>query len=94
MTPKNQPKNSLKKLKAACESATSEGKVMTTKPDLLLPGTNSYNRAIDEVAEEVDRAREMFPDLHSPHEGWAVIREEVDELWDEVKCKGPSRAAM
>ncbi len=23
--------------------------------------------------------------MHSPHEGYAVIREELDELWDEIK---------
>ena len=26
-----------------------------------------------------------FPDFHSEHEGYAVIKEEVDELWDAIK---------
>ena len=27
--------------------------------------------------------------MHSTHEGYAVIKEELDELWDEVKKKHP-----
>jgi hypothetical protein len=42
-----------------------------------------------EVASELARAREKFPAFHSSHEGYAVLLEEVDELWDLVKtCKG------
>lgn len=37
-----------------------------------------------EVADEVSRARSMFPAIHSPHEGLAVIREEYLEFEDEV----------
>jgi hypothetical protein len=29
--------------------------------------------------------------MASAHEGWAVLREEVDELWDEVKKKPSAR---
>lgn len=42
-------------------------------------------RAMLQVTEELDRAREKNAPMHSAHEGWAVIREELDELWDEVK---------
>ncbi len=28
--------------------------------------------------------------FHSAHEGWAVIREEMDELWEEVKRREPN----
>ena len=34
---------------------------------------------------EYRRAKKLFPGFHSPHEGYAVIKEELDELWDEVK---------
>lgn len=37
------------------------------------------------VLEELDSALEKFPLFNSSHEGYAVIKEEVDELWDEIK---------
>lgn len=37
-----------------------------------------------EVADEVARARSMFPAIYSPHEGLAIIREEYLEFEDEV----------
>jgi hypothetical protein len=37
-----------------------------------------------EVATEVVRARSMFPAIHNPHEGLAIIREEYLEFEDEV----------
>jgi len=42
-----------------------------------------------EVLRELLRAVEKFTPFHSGHEGYAVILEELDELWDEVK-KRPS----
>lgn len=38
------------------------------------------------VGKELEAANERFPQFHSPHEGWAVIREEADELNDENVC--------
>lgn len=44
---------------------------------------------IDEVLKQIEeeylRASDLYPDLHSNHEAYAVIKEEVDELWDEIK---------
>lgn len=37
------------------------------------------------VLEELGRATAKFPPFNSAHEGYAVLLEEVDELWDEVK---------
>ena len=37
------------------------------------------------MAKEVQRAREKYPAFNSRHEGYAVLLEEVDELWEEVK---------
>lgn len=37
------------------------------------------------VLAELRRATERFGPMASAHEGWAVIQEEVDELWQEVK---------
>jgi len=45
-----------------------------------------------DVMAELTRARERYPRKQSsPHEAWAILREEVDELWDEVKGKHPER---
>lgn len=42
--------------------------------------------AVRDVANELTKATERFPAFNSPHEGWAVIREELDELWEHVKA--------
>jgi len=35
---------------------------------------------------ELIAACERFAPMASPHEGWAVIREELDELWEHVRA--------
>lgn len=45
-----------------------------------------------EVGNELLVATERFPPFNSPHEGYAVILEELDELWERVKAnegRGP-----
>lgn len=44
-----------------------------------------------DVVDEVMEATEKYPPMNSAHEGYAVLKEEVDELWDEVKIKQGSR---
>lgn len=39
-----------------------------------------------DVETEVGKAIVKFDSFNSPHEGWAVIREELDELWEHVKA--------
>ena len=39
------------------------------------------------VMYELEAAQRKFPKFNSAHEGYAVIKEEVDELWDEIKSK-------
>src|SRR5713226_4865417 len=39
-----------------------------------------------EAATELARARSLFPRFNGPHEGYAVLLEELDELWVEVKA--------
>jgi len=44
--------------------------------------------ALDLVLEEYHKSVASYPyGFHSHHEGYAVIQEEVDELWDVIKCK-------
>jgi hypothetical protein len=40
---------------------------------------------LGEVSAELDRARSKFAPFNSAHEGYAVLAEEVDELWQEVR---------
>lgn len=47
---------------------------------------------LGEVREEYARvAKEHGEHYHSAHEGWAVMFEEVDELWEEVRRKRKNR---
>ena len=40
---------------------------------------------------EIERARTKHKPINSAHEGYAVILEELDEFWDEVKKKREMR---
>lgn len=46
-----------------------------------------------EVTFEFLRAVRRHAPMRGPHEGWAVIREEVDELWDLVKANNATGPA-
>ena len=50
------------------------------------------SRILDDVEEEVLRAEAKFASFHSAHEGYAVLAEEVDELWDAVKADDRAQA--
>jgi hypothetical protein len=43
------------------------------------------------LKEELDKAEAINGPFNSAHEAYAVLLEEVDELWDEVKKKKVSR---
>lgn len=51
---------------------------------------------LNEVYDELSKARSKFAPFNSAHEGYAVILEELDELWHEVKhgCSLPGRGVM
>lgn len=51
----------------------------------------SQELALDLIAKEADRAAKKFPIFNSAHEGYAVLLEEVEELWDEIKLKSADR---
>lgn len=45
-------------------------------------------------AAELESAKSKHPPLKSAHEGYAVILEELDEVWVHVKTKQPDYRAM
>lgn len=45
-----------------------------------------------DIQAELVWARDHYYSFASAHEGWAILREEVDELWDEVKKKPSQRS--
>lgn len=50
------------------------------------------NRFQADVRLELKEARMVFPErLHSAHEAYAVMKEELEEVWDEVKLKPNQR---
>lgn len=55
--------------------------------DLPLP--ENYVEAVRAVIRELKMSLYLYPDkIKSAHEGYAIIKEEVDELWEEVKSVG------
>lgn len=49
-------------------------------------------KAIHDATEELLTATFRFGAFNSAHEGFAVLAEEVDELWDEVRGKQGARS--
>ncbi|HXQ37290.1 MAG TPA: hypothetical protein VN843_24990 [Anaerolineales bacterium] len=47
--------------------------------------------ALKTVKDEFEHAIGKYPEMASLHEGYAILLEEVDELWDEVKKKPSKR---
>lgn len=45
------------------------------------------NLLMTRIWEEYSNATNQYPEFNSAHEGYAVLAEEVDELWDMVKLK-------
>jgi hypothetical protein len=61
-----------------------------------MPGVNPDDYNAGEygfaIEDELRRARERFPKFHSAHEGFAILKEEVDEMWDEIKANNIAKA--
>ena len=47
---------------------------------------------VTEIYRELDRAMSEYGPFHSAHEGYAVLLEELDEVWDEIKKDDSKRA--
>lgn len=50
-----------------------------------------FRKLIDDVVCEYDIAVEKFGAFNTQHEAYAVILEEMDELWDEIKKQSKPR---
>ena len=50
------------------------------------------DQIIMEVESEVIGAMSKYPPFNTAHEGCSVLREEFEELWDEVKVKQGKRS--
>ena len=50
------------------------------------------NDVMQMIDKELDSANNKYPAFHSTHEGFAVLKEEVDELWDEIKVSKSTNA--
>lgn len=61
--------------------------------ELMVPLLTSV---LMDIGEEVAAAEAKWPAMNSAHEAFAVMKEEVDELWDHVKTNQKKRdiAAM
>jgi hypothetical protein len=53
-----------------------------------------YERVAADVLAEITRARLEHAPMRGAHEGYAVLLEEVDGLWDEVKYRGRDLTRM
>lgn len=49
-----------------------------------------FENALAAVEKECLTACVRYPEFNSAHEGYAVLLEEVDDLWDEVKKRDPA----
>ena len=54
----------------------------------------NLNDVLTEVQWEVVQASRKHKPMNSAHEGYAVLKEEVDELWDEIKHKQQNHRLM
>ncbi len=48
--------------------------------------SNELENIIKNIEKEIQYAESKFPGFNSSHEGYAIILEEVDELWELVKA--------
>ena len=74
-----------------------EQTLQSSRPAIVWPihERDRVKIALREVETELTKALIRFPEFNSPHEGKAVIEEELDELWQHVKANtGRTEDAM
>lgn len=93
-----------KDLETAIESLINSAKVLNgttiTEEDIYFRSQLRYNTAVKsdslttllgQVEAEYKRASALHGNFSSTHEGYAVLKEEVDELWDGIKKNDSKR---
>lgn len=60
----------------------------------VIAGRAKLKVLVEDVQRELERATTLYSSFHSDHEGHSVIREEFEELWDEIKLKVPDKKRM
>ena len=63
-----------------------------TMEQLVADGDLTPEYAADLILAEFKRARTKFAPMRGTHEGYAVILEELDEAWDEIKANNLPKA--
>jgi len=58
---------------------------------MTTPETDRAEEAIRLIIREYGRATSLNGPFHSAHEGYAVILEELDELWEQVRLRDSER---
>lgn len=51
----------------------------------------SKDEVLNHVLNELEQAQENWAPFNSQHEGYGVLAEEFDELWDEIKLNQKKR---
>lgn len=74
----------------ALVTARIEGELGAGVVPMLIPTTDP----LYQVRNELERARGKHAPYNSAHEAYAVMLEEVEEFWTEVKAQAPSSGRM
>jgi len=74
------------------EDRDSIDKIVRDCPKPSQEGRNPVDTVVDEAKSELLRAEAKFAKFNSRHEAFAVLYEEFDELWDEIKANNYPKA--
>jgi hypothetical protein len=61
---------------------------------IVIDKTTTIDEALASIRSEVERAMLLHPPLNSMHEAAAVLFEEVQEAWDEIRKRDRDPAAI
>ena len=80
-----------------CPICDAPGQCSCAKPEphtlssCAKPEPHTLTSVLWEIGAEVQTAEDQWPPMNSAHEAYAVLLEEVDELWEHVKTKQSKR---